>query len=70
MFSLIESKEEIAKAQSKLEVSIRRDFKTKEVKNIGYPGGANFDAEVVTDGSYWYWTSDYDDEDVPISTQT
>lgn len=65
MFSLIESKEEIAKAQRKLEAAIRRDFKTKAVKNIGYPGGTNFNAEVVTDGSYWYWSSDYDDEDIP-----
>lgn len=64
MFSLIESKEEIAKAQRKLEAAIRRDLKTKVVKNIGYPGGTTFDAKVVTDGSYWYWSSDYDDEAV------
>ncbi len=65
MFSLIESKEEIAKAQRKLEAAIRRDFKTKAVKNIGYRGGTTFDAKVVTDGSYWYWSSDHDDEDIP-----
>ncbi|MDI1279256.1 hypothetical protein [Methylobacter sp.] len=65
MFSLIESKEEIAKAQHKLEAAIRRDFKTKAVKNIGYPGGTTFDAKVVTDGSYWYWSSDYDVKDIP-----
>lgn len=65
MFSLIESQEEIAKAQRKLEAAIRRDFKTKAVKNIGYPGGTTFDAIVVTDGRYWYWSSDYDDEDIP-----
>jgi len=65
MFSLIESKEEIAKAQRKLEAAIRRDFKTKAEKNIGYPGGTTFDAKVVTDGNYWYWSSDYDDEDIP-----
>lgn len=65
MFSLIESKEEIAKAQRKLEAAIRHDFKTKAVKNIGYPGGTTFDAKVVTDGSYWYWSSDHDDEDIP-----
>jgi len=29
MFSLIESKEEIAKVQRKLEAAIQRDFKTK-----------------------------------------
>lgn len=65
MFSLIESKEEIAKAQRKLEAAIRRDFKTKAVKNIGYPGGTTFDAKVFTDGSYWYWSSDHDGEDIP-----
>lgn len=65
MFSLIESKEEIVKAQRKLESTIRRDFKIKAVKNIGYPGGTNFDTEVFTDGSYWYWASDHDGENVP-----
>jgi len=65
MFSLIESKEEIAKAQRKLEAAIRRDFKTKAVKNIGYPGGTTFDAKVVTNGSYWYWSSDYYGKDIP-----
>jgi hypothetical protein len=65
MFSLIESKEEIAKAQRKLEASIRRDFKNKAVKNIGYPGGKTFDARVSTDGNYWYWSSDYDDANIP-----
>jgi len=65
MFSIIESKEEIEKAQRKLEAVIRRDFKTKVTKNIGYPGGTTFDAEVVTDGHYWYWSSDYDGKNVP-----
>lgn len=65
MFSLIESKEEIAKVQRKLEASIRRDFKTKVVKNIGYPGGTTFDAKIVTDGTYWYWSSDHDNKDTP-----
>ncbi|MGZ3732447.1 MAG: hypothetical protein ACXU9U_01730 [Parachlamydiaceae bacterium] len=65
MFSLIESKEEIAKAQRKLEAAIRRDFKMKVVKNIGYPGGTTFGAEVVTDGNYWYWSSDHKGKDVP-----
>ncbi|MDP1655441.1 MAG: hypothetical protein Q8K91_02210 [Hylemonella sp.] len=65
MFSLIESKEKIAEAQRKLEATIRRDFKTKAVKNIGFPGGTTFDAKVVADGSYWYWSSDYDGKDIP-----
>jgi hypothetical protein len=65
MFSLIESKEKIAKSQRKLEATIRRDFKTKAVKNIGYPGGTTSDAKVFTDGSYWYWSSDYHGNDIP-----
>ncbi|MEJ2406341.1 MAG: hypothetical protein P8171_18995 [Candidatus Thiodiazotropha sp.] len=65
MFSLIEFKEEIAKAQRKLEAVIHSDFRTKVEKNIGYPGGTTFDAKVVTDGNYWYWSSDYNDEDIP-----
>lgn len=63
MFSLIESKDEIAKAQRKLNATIRGNFKMKKVKNIGYPGGTTFDAEVVTDGKYWYYSSDYDVKD-------
>ncbi len=58
MFTLIESKEEIARVQRKLESSIRRDFKQRAIKNIGYPGGTTFDASVFTDGAYWYWSSD------------
>jgi hypothetical protein len=65
MFSLIESKEEISKAQLKLESTIRRDFKTSVVKNIGYPGGTTRDAKIVTDGHYWYWSSDHDDAEIP-----
>ena len=50
MFSLIESKAEIAKAERKLEASFRRDFKQKATRNIGYPGGTTFAAQVVTNG--------------------
>jgi hypothetical protein len=64
MFTLIESKQEIAKVQRKLEATIRRDFKKKVFKNIGYPGG-NLDARVLTDGTYWYWSADDNSTDVP-----
>lgn len=64
MFSLIESKEEIARAQRRLETAIRHDFKKKELRNIGYPGGTTSNANVLTDGSYWYWSSDCDGEDI------
>jgi hypothetical protein len=65
MFSLIESKKEIAKAQRTLETAIHRDLKKKAVKNIGYPGGTTFDAEVHTDGTYWFYSSDHDGADLP-----
>ncbi len=65
MFTLIESKKEIAKVQRKLETTIRRDFKRRVVKNIGYPGGTEFNASVVTDGTYWYWSSDLKGTDTP-----
>ena len=64
MFTLIESKEEIAKVQRKLESAIRRDLKQRAIKNIGYPGGTTFDASVFTDGTYWYWSSDHNSKDV------
>lgn len=64
MFTLIESKEEIAKVQRKLESAISRDFKKQVTKNIGYSGGTTFDAKVVTDGTYWYWSSAHNSKDV------
>ena len=45
MFSLLESKEEIAKVQRKLEATIRRDFNTQAIKNIGLPGRDNLRRE-------------------------
>jgi len=65
MFSLLESKEEIAKAQRTLEATIRRDFNTKTVKNIGYPGGTTFDAKVYTDHHCWFWSKDHNDAGEP-----
>lgn len=64
MFTLIETRDDVAKAQRKLEAAIRRDFKKKAVRNIGYPGGTTFDASVVTDGTYWYRSADHDAEHV------
>ena len=42
MFSLIESKAEIARAQRKLEASFRRDFNRQATKDIGYPGAVSY----------------------------
>lgn len=65
MFSLVESKNEIAKAQRKLEASFRRDFKGKATRNIGYPGGTTPNAKVATNGDYWYWPADHDHSNSP-----
>lgn len=65
MFSLLESKAEINRAQRKLESTLRREFPRAAVKNIGYPGGTNFDAKVFTDGRYWFWSADHSNSDVP-----
>jgi hypothetical protein len=65
MFLLLESKNEIAAAQQKLKATIRRELKRKAIKNIGYPGGTTFDAEVLTDGRYWFWSHDHRAMDAP-----
>jgi hypothetical protein len=59
MFSLLESKEDIAKAQRKLEATIRKDLTKTAVKNIGYPGGTRFDARVHTNGRHWFYSNDH-----------
>jgi len=35
----LESKEEVSKAQKKLEATIRRALDSRAVRTIGYPGG-------------------------------
>lgn len=65
MFSLLESKDEIAKAQRKLEASIGRDFYKRATKNIGYPGGTTYDAKIFTDGHYWFHSEDYRNSTTP-----
>jgi hypothetical protein len=61
MYTLLESKDEIAQAQRKLEASFNRDFKRKVIKSIGYPGGTTSNAKVVSNGRYWFWSKDFDD---------
>src|SRR5690554_35761 len=65
MFSLLESRAEMRKAQCKLETTLRREFRRTAVRNIGYPGGTTFDAKVFTDGDYWYWCADHKKRNVP-----
>ena len=59
MFQYIEDKAEIARAQRKLEATIRRDFRIKTTKDIGWQGGRQRDAKLVTDGCYWFWSEDH-----------
>jgi hypothetical protein len=60
VFLLIEDGDEISRAQRRLESTMRREFRRKVVKNIGYPGGSTANARVCTDGNHWYWSSDAD----------
>jgi hypothetical protein len=63
LFTLLESKRDIANAQRKLQISIRRDFTKRVVRNIGFPGGTVFDAEVSTNEEYWFWSEDSHDQE-------
>jgi hypothetical protein len=63
MLLLIESKDEIFQAQRKLERTMRREFKRKVAKGIGYPGGSRSNVHVFTDGNHWYWPSIADPKD-------
>ena len=54
MFLLLESRKEIADAQRRLETTIRRAFKSRVVRDIGYPGGTDSNAAVFTDHEHWY----------------
>ena len=62
MFTLLEEKKDIAAAHGNLIRSIERNLKRRATKNIGYPGGTTFDAEVCTDGNHWFWSSDSKNE--------
>jgi hypothetical protein len=64
MYLLLESREEIAKAQRKLEATLKRDLPRTATKDIGYPGGRQT-AKVHTDGTHWFWSSDLTSADTP-----
>src|SRR5262245_24347628 len=65
MFQLLESRERIAKAQKKLESTIRSAFKQTAIRNIGHPGGHRKEARVRTDGNYWFWSTDHSGDQRP-----
>ncbi len=58
MFSLLESKKEIAKAQKLLEAVLRRDLTMRSTKDIGSPGGRILGAEVFHNSKYWFYSKD------------
>jgi hypothetical protein len=58
MYSLLVSKAEIAGAQRKLEGAIRKSFQKLVTTDIGYPGGTERSAQVITDGRHWFWSAD------------
>jgi hypothetical protein len=62
MLIYLEGKKEIAAAQKKMEATIRREFSRKAVRDLGYPGGRVQDAEVATNGKYWFWSDDVEPE--------
>src|SRR4051794_7922221 len=66
MFVLIESKKDVAKAQRRLEATLRGAFRRRATKDIGYPGGRTHSAEVCTDGRYWFRSADHRSRNVAI----
>jgi hypothetical protein len=58
MLIYVEDKSEIKRAQNRLERTLRKHFSTKSKKDIGYPGGRVRQAEVFTDGRYWFRSAD------------
>lgn len=59
MFVFLESRKDIADAQGKLERTLKRDFSKRAIRDIGYPGGRQREAEVATNGHYWFWSRDH-----------
>jgi hypothetical protein len=59
MYTLIESRTEIAKAQKTLEATIRQNFKTTVVKDIGWQGGRRKQETLRSQDGYWFFSADY-----------
>ena len=55
MLSHLVSRTEIAEAQATLEATMRREFPDSKTRTITFPSGRVLDAEVMTDGHYWYY---------------
>jgi hypothetical protein len=61
MFTIIEDRADIRIAQRELEATIGREFIETATRDIGWQGGRQPQANVRTDGTYWFWSSDHKD---------
>lgn len=65
MYTLIESRFEISKAQKALEATIRQSFKTRVIKDIGWQGGRRHQETLHAQDEYWFFSADYKEDTNP-----
>jgi len=65
LYVYLESKTEIAKAQKALEATIRREFTTRLVKDIGWPTGRLHSKTLHTSDGWWFFSDSRREKDVP-----
>ena len=59
MLILIEERKEIEKSQHELEATIRREFNSKTIRNIGFQGGTKPNERVFINKENEYWYSSF-----------
>lgn len=64
MYILLEGKNEIKKAQRKLNSIFEAEFKHSRTKNIGFPSGKLLNKVVRTNGTHYYRSSEYSGSEV------
>ena len=65
MYSIIEHQVEIAKAQKKLQQTIKKEFPIRLKRDIGWQSGRIEGAELFAKDKYWYWTSEHMEGAIP-----
>ena len=65
MYLYLESKAAIAKAQKALEATIRREFTTRLVKDIGWQGGRMSEKTVHASDGWWFFSERHHDTSIP-----
>lgn len=65
MYVYLESKAEIAKAQKALEATIRREFTSRLVKDIGWQGGRMSEKTVHASDGWWFFSESHRDSSIP-----